>query len=102
MKGESNTRRGILSAEDAEAIAVEMLGRLAAEPDRLSRFMSLSGLDAASIRDAAGQPGFLPAVLDYVAADEPLLLAIATELDHRPERLIEARRRLSPEPDWSA
>jgi len=101
MKGESNIRRGILSAGDSEAIAVEVLGRLAAEPDRLSRFMSLGGLDAGSIRDAASQPGFLPAVLDHVAADEPLLLAVADELGHRPELLMEARRRLSPEPDWN-
>ena len=38
-------------------------------------------------------PGFLAAVLDYVAADEPLLLALARALETKPER---SWRRVGP------
>ena len=103
MKREFSTRapsRGALSTAEAEALALAVLNRLIEDPERLGRFLSLSGLDPSSIRRAAADPGFLPAVLDYVAADEPLLVAIAGELDRRPEALVEARLRLSPEPDW--
>src|SRR5664279_3932739 len=39
--------------EGAEATAVAALGFLAAEPERLSRFVALSGLEIANLRRAA-------------------------------------------------
>ncbi|TDR94391.1 DUF3572 domain-containing protein [Enterovirga rhinocerotis] len=105
MKGEStfrNRRPLRLSVESAEALALDSLQCLAADGERLGRFLSLSGLDPTTIRTASADPGFLPAVLDYIAADEELLLALARETGHAPERFVEARRILSPEPDWGA
>lgn len=105
MKAESGPvarRRGRLSTAEAEDIALRALHGLIADGDRLGRFLTLSGLDPGSIRQAAGEPGFLPAVLDHVMADEELLLALAREIGEPPERLAEARHLLSPEPDWSA
>lgn len=105
MKGESGSlprRRDILSKEEAESIALEAFQRLAADPDRLGRFLAVSGLDAGSIRRAAAEAGFLPAILDYLCADEALLVTVAAEIGRRPEQVAEARHRLSPEPDWTA
>jgi Protein of unknown function (DUF3572) len=61
----------------AEQLAVAALGFIAGEPERLGRFLAMTGLGPASIRDAASEPQFLAGVLDHVAADEPLLLAFA-------------------------
>lgn len=62
---------------DPEAIAIEALGFLAAEPERLDRFLALTGLDPASLRTAAGESGFTAALLSYLASDDTVLLAFA-------------------------
>ena len=64
-------------AEGAETMAIAALGFLAAEPERLARFLALSGLGPHNLRQAATSPGFLAAVLDHLAADERLLVAFA-------------------------
>lgn len=105
MKGEfgsTRMRRGDLSTADAEGIAIESLQRLVGDPERLTLFLTSSGLDVRSIRQAMSDPGFLPAVLDFVAGDEALLLAVAQEIGRSPEQLDAARQRLSPPPDWDA
>ena len=63
--------------EAAEALAVEALSYLAADPELLSRFLAITGIEASEIRVAAGQPGFLAGVLGFIAAHEPTLLAFA-------------------------
>lgn len=108
MKGESQrgtrwdrTRGGTPSTSDAESVALEVLNALVRDPDRLGRFLSASGLDPATIREAASGPGFLAAVLDHVAADEGLLGEVAGDLGMGPERIMTARAALSPEVEWS-
>lgn len=70
--------------EAAEAIAVQALAYLGSDPDRLARFLALSGLDVADLRAAAAQPGFLAGVLDHFLADEALLTAFADEMGIAP------------------
>jgi hypothetical protein len=82
----------LISRKDGEELAVAALAFLAGEPDRLSRFLDLSGLGPHNLRAAAADPGFFAAVLDYVAGDEPLLIAFAAEQGQSPERIIAARR----------
>jgi hypothetical protein len=43
---------------------------LASEPDRLSRFMDLSGLGLDTIRASAADPGLLGGLLDYMLSDQ--------------------------------
>jgi hypothetical protein len=86
------------STEDAEVTALQALGFLAAEPDRLSRFMALTGLDIAAIRAAASDPAFLGGVLDHVLADQSLLLIFAEEHGLKPERIGPLRRKLPGAP----
>ena len=102
MKGQSRfvpSRSRELSTADADALAVSVLASIVADPDRLGRFLAQTGLDPGTIRRAASEPGFLPSVMDYLAGDETLLVAVAAELEVRPERLMQARERLSPTSD---
>lgn len=82
----------------AEAVAVAALAFLAAEPDRLSRFLTLSGIDGADIRGAAGEPGFLAAVMDHLMSDEAMLLAFAGEQNLKPEAVVRAAHALGAGP----
>lgn len=82
------------SSEEAEIIALKVLGFLAVEPDRLHRFMDLSGLDVTAIRASAGDPAFLGALLDHVLSDQILLLIFAEENGLKPERIVQLRRKL--------
>jgi len=57
-----------------EAIAIEALGYLACEPELMMRFLSLTGIEASGIREAAAEPRFLAGVLQFFLAHEPTLL----------------------------
>jgi len=87
--------RSTMTREAAEALAVEALSYLAAEPERLVRFLDLSGLNPTSIRAAAGEPRFLAGVLEHVASDEGLLVAFAASAEVEPAMVDRARRVLS-------
>ena len=80
--------------EDAEVVALQALGFLAADPERLQRFMDLSGLSLETIRASATQPAFLAGLLDHLLSDESLLLIFAEEHGLRPERIQDLRRKL--------
>ena len=74
--------------------ALNALGFLAADPERFSRFMDLSGLDLDAIRASATDPAFLGGLLDHLLADESLLLVFAEEHGLNPERIAQLRRKL--------
>ena len=80
--------------ERAEAIAIDALGWLAGETERLARFVAVSGLGPGNLRQAAAAPGFLAAVLDYLATNENLLIAFAGESRHPPEEVARAAQAL--------
>jgi hypothetical protein len=84
-----------MGTEDAEAMAIQILGWLISQPDLLNRFMALVGVDAGSIRRAAAEPGFLPAVTGFVMAHEPTLLAFCDQNDVKAERVAACHARLS-------
>ena len=85
-----------IANEHAEELAVSTLSYIVGDEERLNRFLATTGLTPDTIRSAAALPGFLAAVLDYVAGDEPLLIALAQFLELKPERIMEARHTLSP------
>jgi hypothetical protein len=63
------------ASEWAQTLAIEALGFLAADMERLEPFLSLTGIDPSNLRGVAAQPSFLVAVLDHLAGDESLLSA---------------------------
>ena len=76
-------------------LAIQARGFLASDPERLGRFLSLAGFGPEMIRDAARDPAFLAGVLDHVASDEPLLLAVAEHAGVTPETVERAHLALS-------
>lgn len=82
------------STEEAEVLALQALGFLAAEPERLARFMDLSGLGLDAIRASASDPAFLGGVLDHLLTDQSLLLIFAEEHGLKPDRVGQLRRKL--------
>jgi hypothetical protein len=66
------------SAEEAELLAIAALTFLSEDPERLGRFLAETGLEPEGLRSAATTPGFLPAILDYLIGNEPLLLDFAS------------------------
>jgi hypothetical protein len=87
--------RKSLDRPAAEDIAVKALTFLTRDPERLARFLALTGLGPETIRAAAGSSGFLRAVLDHVAGQEEMLVSLADEIGTHPETIGEARRLLS-------
>lgn len=69
---------------EAEVIALKALGFLATEPDRLSRFLALSGVDLADIGAVAQNPDFLAGLLNHLLQDESLLLTFTAEQELDP------------------
>jgi hypothetical protein len=90
-----------ISADGKQAateLAIAALSFLAGEPERLERFLALTGLGPQSLRAAAREPSFLLGVLDHVASDETLLLAFANENEINPEDVGRARNALAERP----
>jgi hypothetical protein len=83
----------------AEAVAIAALGFIAGEPERLGRFLAVTGIGPESIRQAAREPHFLVGVLDHIAADEPLLMAFTAENQFDPNEVMRARDALAGQ-DW--
>lgn len=80
--------------EAAEALALTALAHLLADPDRTARLLGLTGLAGHELATHLNDPAFLGGVLDFVLADEALLLEIAGVAGLRPERVAGLRRRL--------
>ena len=79
---------------DAEALALRALGWVLAEDGRAGRVLALTGLTPETLRTRIGEPALLAAVIRFLEAHEPDLIACAGALDVAPLELVEARRRL--------
>jgi hypothetical protein len=90
------------SFDSAESLAVSALTFIAADPDRLSRFLGVTGLGPDNLRTAAADPAFLGSVLDYLVADEKLLVEFAADSGLKPEAVARAQAALSRTQDWEA
>jgi hypothetical protein len=76
--------------EAAAQTAIEALAWLAADEERLERFLAICGLGPQNLRQAAAEPGFLAAVLDYFVSHEALLVDFAGDTGRRPEEVARA------------
>jgi Protein of unknown function (DUF3572) len=85
--------------ESAAALAITALSWLAQEPEELSRFLALTGIDPGAIRAAANERGFLAGVLDYIRGNERTLAAFAEHAGVPPLQVGRARAALG-DADW--
>ena len=81
-------------AHDAATLALAALGWLLADQARAERLLALTGLTPDALRRGLGDPGMLAAVLDFLAAHEPDLVAAAAAIGVEPAALMAARERL--------
>lgn len=72
--------------QDAETLALNVLGFLAESPEAMERLVIQSGLDLTTIRKRAADRYFLAAVVDFLMTNEELLV------DFCESRRIDARR----------
>lgn len=79
---------------DPHVTALEVLAWILSEDRRAQRFLDLTGLSPDMLRGSATRSATHRAVLDFLCAHEPDLLAAAQALDIAPEEIASARQRL--------
>lgn len=79
---------------DAEALALQALAATLTDERRARRFLDLTGLDSDELRARAGERRLLAAVLGFLEAHEPDLVAVAQDIGIKPKNLIRARAEL--------
>jgi hypothetical protein len=79
---------------DPEALALSALGWVLSDGERAQRLLALTGLTPDDLRERLGSPSVLAAILGFLEAHEPDLVACAEALEVRPADLVDARRRL--------
>jgi hypothetical protein len=79
---------------DPEALALSALGWVLSDGDRAARLLALTGLTPEDLRGRLGERGVLAAILGFLEAHEPDLVACADALGTAPSALVEARRAL--------
>ena len=100
QRRDRNTDRPDRSRERgaAQALAIQALEFLAAEPERLGRFMAMSGIGPEALRNAAHEPNFLAGVLEHVTGDERLLIEFAQHVQLKPPSVMRAAAALGAAP----
>jgi hypothetical protein len=88
-------KKPLLTEANAEAMGLEALAFLAEDPARIGRFLALSGTGPEQLRRSAGDPAMLSAVLEYVLADESLLLVFTSSKGHAPGSVWPAQQLLA-------
>jgi hypothetical protein len=77
-----------------DALALAALAWTLAEEARARRLLDTTGLTPEDLRAGLGDPAMLAALLRFLEAHEPDLVACAEELRVSPAQLVDARRRL--------
>ncbi len=86
---------GIFRVNDGdEALALHALGWILGDERRAGRLLQMTGLDPSTLRASLDERATLAAILGFLAAHEPDLVACAAALDMEPEALAHAARRL--------
>ena len=82
---------------DPLALALAALAATLGDARRAQRFIDLTGIDTNELRARAGDPALLAALIRFLEAHEPDLVAVAEEVGVGPDLLVEARRKLEEE-----
>lgn len=79
---------------DAHALGLFALATAVSDERRAMRFLDLTGIGTDELRARAGDPALLAALIRFLEAHEPDLIAVAEELGIPPDQLVEARREI--------
>ena len=79
----------------AEELAILAFTNLANDSHNLDRFLRLTGLNPATLRQSANERHFLASVLYFFVNHEPDLLVLSENLSINPSEFLAAHRKLS-------
>lgn len=79
---------------DPEAAALQALGWTLSDDGRADRFLALTGLTPEQLRARIGERTMLAALIRFLEAHEPDLVACAAFIGITPLQLVDVRRRL--------
>ena len=84
------------SVKDPSGVALAALAWILSDTPRAERFLALTGLSPETLRAGIGDPAMHRAVLEFLCAHEPDLVAAADSLGLEPARLAAMRERIAP------
>lgn len=79
---------------DPVALALAALAATLGDARRAQRFIDLTGIGTDELRARLAERALLAALLRFLEAHEPDLIAVAEELGVKPDVLVQARREL--------
>lgn len=82
------------SPTDPQALALIALATAVSDERRAKRFLDLTGIGTDELRARASEPALLAALIRFLEAHEPDLLAIAEAMDVKPQALVAARQQI--------
>ena len=91
---ETNAKSVAAIAADPAMLALGALGWILTDADRAARMLNLTGLTPYMLRDGVSENATLAAILSFLEAHEPDLIAAAEHLGVDPGALVRARMEL--------
>jgi hypothetical protein len=79
---------------DPYALALAALAATLSDDRRAQRFIELTGIGTEELRQRASEPRLLSAVIGFLEAHEPDLVAVSEQIGVKPDALVAARRSL--------
>ncbi len=80
----------------ARTVGEMCLHYLAENPAQLAEFMTMTGYSPDALRKAVGGAGLDRGLIDYIASNEPLLLAVCANNSLKPDDFMRVWARLNP------
>lgn len=84
-----------MKSEDTSTLALQALVWVLQDEARARRLVDVTGLTPSDLRARLGDPTLLAAVIDFLEAHEPDLIACAEALETTPGALLAARDALA-------
>jgi hypothetical protein len=91
---ETNAKSMAQIQADPAMLALGALGWILTDSDRAARMLALTGLTPDILRDGVSEPATMAAILSFLEAHEPDLIAAADHIGVKPESLVRARMEL--------
>jgi hypothetical protein len=91
---ETNAKSTAQIQADPAMLALGALGWILADGDRAARMLGLTGLTPDILRNGVSEATTLAAILSFLEAHEPDLIAAADHIGSTPQALVRARQEL--------
>lgn len=92
-------RERLPTLDSARQLGLDALLFLVQDQARIAAFLGTSGMDATTLRERAREDGTMVAVIEYLLANESLLLVFAAHGSYRPDDVQPALERIQRDGD---